>query len=98
MLFVFLAGIAPKEYIHELLFAHTDSVHEVYKKGELVISGKHTHCSFLGFVFAPFVASGPQILVFAIADEFHGNNVSEYHAYFYSAHGVVSLRGPPVLS
>lgn len=96
MLFIFLAGIAPKEYIHDILFDHTDTVHEVTKKGELVISKKHTHCSFLGFVFGPFVASEQQFLSFVDVPVYGSHQQSAYCFHFHSEHSVTALRGPPV--
>ena len=64
LLVVFLAGVAPKEYLHTLFYHHSDTVHHEYKKGELSLGNKHTHCSFLGFVLAPFVASDPIYIPF----------------------------------
>ena len=48
-MFVFLAGIAPKEYMHELFFDHNDTNEAPLKKDEVVIGNKHLHCSFLHF-------------------------------------------------
>ena len=97
MLVVFLAGVAPKEYLHDVLFHHHDTVHPVYKKGEVVISGKHTHCGFLGFVFAPYVASGTQSLSFSGPRYYSAAYVlPSYHFSYSSAHTAFSLRGPPV--
>lgn len=98
MLVVFLVGVAPKEYLHEALFHHEDTVHPVYKKGELVITNKHTHCSFLGFVFAPFVAAEKQYLSFEEVQTHSVNYVLPSYSFKYNAaHDAVSLRGPPAI-
>ncbi len=96
MLVIFLLGVAPKEYLHDALFHHEDTVHPVYKKGELVISNQHKHCSFLGFVFAPFVATEKHFLSFE--EVVVHNEAYLLPVYFYKyvvAHAAVSLRGPP---
>jgi len=98
MLVVFLLGVAPKDYLHELVYHHVDTVDPVYKKGEIVITGKHIHCNFLGFVFAPFVATGQQFLSFKEVP-FYTKYLSSHYEYFYSyPHKVISLRGPPRFS
>ena len=96
MLAVFLVGVAPTEYLHDALYHHHDTVHPVYKKGEIVITQKHIHCAFLGFVFAPYVATDKQLLSFRDA-QLHGANyvLPTYCFNYSSAHKVVSLRGPP---
>lgn len=95
MLSVFLLGVAPKEYLHQLLYQHEDTVHHKLEKGELVISDKHTHCSFLGFVFAPFVATEQQFLTFKQISCFTSYSQAFYHCSFSATYKVVSLRGPP---
>jgi len=95
MLVVFLVGIAPKEYLHGLLYRHTDTVDPVYKKGEVVISGKHTHCSFLAFAFAPYIASEKQFLSFKEVPVYTKYILSFYQYSFSSGHTDISLRGPP---
>src|ERR1700733_5671648 len=96
MLGVFFVVVAPKEYVHEVLFHHHDTVHPVYKKGEIVITSKHIHCGFLGFVFAPYVASENQFLSFKeIAVHTTKYLIPAYHFRCSSAHHVASLRGPP---
>ncbi len=95
MLVVFLLGVAPKEYLHELLYDHEDTVHSIVKKGELVISDKHTHCSFLGFVFAPFLATEKQFLTFREMVVYTSYLLPVYHCFSSSTHSIVSLRGPP---
>ncbi len=99
MLVVFFLGIAPKEYIHDVLFHHHDTVHPVYKKGEFSFTSKHTHCSFVGFVFAPFVGSEQQFLSFE-ADIVHNSGYLSpvYHFSYSSIHTTLSLRGPPAIS
>ena len=96
MLFVFFLAIAPKEYIHDVLFHHHDTVHPLYKKGEVVITGKHIHCSFLGFSFAAFVNGEKQTLSFKVFP-FHtgGYLVPDYCYRYSSSHIAYSLRGPP---
>lgn len=96
MIVVFLVGVAPKEYLHEALFHHHDTVHPVYKKGEIVFTPKHIHCSFLGFAFAPYVASGKQFLSFKqVTVHTAGYLLPDYHFLYPSEHFVASLRGPP---
>ena len=99
MIAVFFVGVAPKEYVHEVLFHHHDTVHPVYKKGEIVITPKHIHCDFLGFAFAPYIASEHQSLSF---QEFTvhaaGYLIPVYHFSYASLYHVASLRGPPYYS
>ena len=98
MLVVFLVGVAPKEYLHDALFHHHDTVHPVYKKGELVIGSKHTHCGFLGFAFAPYVASEQQFISFNDVSIYtEGYLLPFYHFNYFSGHHVASLRGPPAI-
>lgn len=98
MLAVFLVGVSPKEYLHEVLFHHHDTIHPIYKKGEIVITKKHIHCAFLGFVFAPFVATEKQYVSFKdIAVHIATYVLPVYHFYYSTLHKVVSLRGPPAL-
>jgi hypothetical protein len=89
MLVVFLAGVAPKEYLHKLLYNHIDTVDPVYKKGEFVISKAHIHCSFLGFVFAPFVATGKQFIVVQRISHVTQYLLSVYHYSYSSGHSIV---------
>lgn len=93
---VFLSGIMPKEYIHHALFDHEDDVHPIYGKGELVITKKHNHCSFLSFEFAPYVATYFQPIVFK-KEVVYNDYTSPIYTYTYSniVH-VRCLRGPPV--
>jgi hypothetical protein len=95
MLSVFLIGVAPKEYLHDVLYHHTDTVDPEYKKGEIVITGKHIHCSFLGFAFAPFIATEKQFLAFKEAPCYTHYLQTVYHYHYTSSHPVLSLRGPP---
>jgi hypothetical protein len=99
MIAVFFVAVAPKEYVHEVLFHHHDTVHPVYKKGEIVFSSKHIHCGFLGFAFAPYVAAEKQ--VFSPKEvTVHSTNylLPAYHFSYSSEHHVTSLRGPPYYS
>ena len=99
MIAVFLTGVAPTEYLHNALYHHHDTVHPVYKKGEIVITQKHIHCAFLGFVFAPYVASDKQYLSFRETLVHAANFVLPcYHFNYSFQHPLTSLRGPPVLS
>jgi len=96
MIAVFFVGVAPKEYVHEVLFHHHDTIHPVYKKGEIVITSKHIHCGFLGFVFAPYVASEKQFLSFKEIAVHTAKYLTPVNQFRYSsAHHVASLRGPP---
>lgn len=98
MLVVFFLGVAPKEYIHDVLFHHHDTVHPLYKKGEIVITSKHIHCSFLGFVFAPFVNTEKQFISFRHFQQHTATYLlPEYYYSYTSAHAVLSLRGPPAI-
>jgi len=95
MIAVFFVGVAPKEYVHEVLFHHHDTVHPLYKKGEIVITPKHIHCDFLGFAFAPYIASAAQTLTFRKVTV----HITSYVLPSYSSgHHVASLRGPPCIS
>jgi hypothetical protein len=94
---VFLAGIMPKEYIHHALFDHEDDLHPVYKAGEVVITKKHNHCSFLSFEFAPFLVQEPHFLRFKELVVFTGYILPVIEFSFYSLPHVVSLRGPPIM-
>lgn len=95
MVVVFLAGVLPKQYLHDLLFHHRDTVHPLVKDGELIISGKHIHCSFLGFVFGPFVSSQRITLSFH-GPLVHTSHFSVCYSYrYYCMLYVPELRGPP---
>lgn len=92
---VFLAGIMPKEYIHDAFFDHDDAVHPVYKKGELVITKKHHHCSFLSFEFAPFIVPSVHVITFR-QPVVHAGYVHSYYFFCYSNPFNVAIpRGPP---
>jgi hypothetical protein len=95
MLVVILAGVTPKEYLHDLLYDHTDTVHQEHKKGELVFSGKHTHCFFLGFVFAPFIVTEKQFLSFKEIAHYFDYNAPHYTHHYSFTYEVDALRGPP---
>lgn len=99
MLAVFLTGVAPSEYLHNALYHHHDTVHPVYKKGEIVITQKHIHCAFLGFVFAPYVATSKQFLSFTETPVHVACYVLPAYTFHYSAvYESVCLRGPPFIS
>ena len=96
MIAVFFVAVAPKEYVHEVLFHHHDTVHPVYKKGEIVITPKHIHCDFLGFAFAPYLATEKQFLSFnEVTVHTTSYVIPSYQFYYSSEHHVASLRGPP---
>ena len=95
MLVVFFTGIAPKEYLHELILHHHDAIHPDYKKGQFEFSRKHSHCGFLGFAFGPFVAQEKQYIAFTESIAFSAFLISEYHFFYHSAPKTPSLRGPP---
>ncbi|MCW3122461.1 MAG: hypothetical protein JWQ38_1953 [Flavipsychrobacter sp.] len=94
---IFLAGVMPKEYLHDALFNHHDTVDPVLKKGEVVISNKHTHCSFVGFAFGPFISTEKQLLCFEHSLKHVSYPVLYYCSSYSSIHHTVSLRGPPEL-
>lgn len=94
---VFLAGIMPKEYIHHALFDHEDDIHPLYAKGELVITKKHNHCSFLSFEFEPYVAAEPHYIVFKEPVYYTGFVLPVYSFFYTGTHRVIALRGPPTM-
>ena len=95
MLLVFLAGIAPKEYLHDLFCDHHDTVDQLLKKGDFVIGEKHKHCSFLSFAFGPFVATDKHTIAFKELTHYTNYLLPSYSCYFFNANKVISLRGPP---
>jgi hypothetical protein len=88
-------GIMPKELIHHALFDHEDDIHPLYGKGELVITKKHNHCSFLSFEFAPFFAPQQQSIVFKNVVVYIGYILPIYNYRYSNVVSVTSLRGPP---
>jgi hypothetical protein len=96
MFVVFLSGIMPKEYLHDAFFDHHDEVHPIYKKGEVVITVKHNHCSFLSFEFAPFLITEQQFLRFTESVVYTGYLIPVYQYHYSTSPDVISLRGPPV--
>lgn len=97
MLVVFLAGVMPKEYIHDMIHHHHDDVHPLYKKGELVITVKHNHCSFLSFEFAPFVPAEKPSFSFRQVVEHTSYIIPARYYHYASPFRTLSLRGPPIL-
>ncbi len=95
MFLVFLAGVMPKEYLHGAFYDHEDVIHPIYKKGELVITKKHNHCSFLSFEFAPFLVTEPQHISFKDVVHYAGYTLPVYACRYATEGRVVSLRGPP---
>lgn len=95
MFVVFLSGIMPKELLHDMLFDHDDDVHPVYKKGEVVITKKHNHCSFLSFEFAPFLATNEHFIPFEESVVYQGYLIPEYKYSYTTCCSELSLRGPP---
>jgi hypothetical protein len=92
---VFLSGIMPKEYLHDMLFDHTDEVHPIYKKGEVVITNKHNHCSFLSFEFAPFVRTESQVFRVLEQAVYTIFGLPVYTDTYTASFPVFLLRGPP---
>ena len=92
---VFLAGIMPKEYIHDAFFDHDDDIHPLYKKGEMVITKQHNHCSFLSFEFAPFVSTPTIVFVFRDYPVYHAHCPVAYEFLFTRLIQASHLRGPP---
>ncbi len=95
MFVVFLVGIMPKEYIHDALFHHEDDMHPIYKKGEVVITKKHNHCSFLSFEFAPFLVAEHQFIKFKETVCYTGYVLPVYTFHCTTSVNTLSLRGPP---
>jgi len=95
MFAVFFIGTMPKEYLHDVLFHHHDTVEPLLKKGETIIGAKHIHCSFLGFAFAHFTITDKVELKFHdIA--VHTAYVSSFYASFFpEAYRSFTSRGPP---
>lgn len=97
MLAVFLIGSTPPEHIHDLFAHHQDDIDPPVRKGQSVMTPQHHHCSFLGFVFGPFVTNETEYLFFE-----HITHASSWlescYAFSHSAiQDVVSLRGPPAM-
>jgi len=93
---VFLVGVLPPEYIHHAIYDHEDDVHPLYGKGELVITKKHNHCSFLSFEYAPFLAPSHVVFVAKERAVYTGYIQSVYTFRFQTPERVSSTRGPPV--
>jgi len=85
----------PKEYVHEAFFDHEDDIHPIYKKGEMVITKAHNHCSFLSFEFAPFLPAEVTVFSFNETAVHHEHYSSFYESYCPPVSGVRLLRGPP---
>lgn len=97
MLLAFLAAIMPKELMHDALLHHHDDVHPIYKKGEVVYSPKHHHCSFLVFEFTPFVAQ--QVILFnaKLPTYYFVRPTIAYQNFECNLSIATLLRGPPQL-
>jgi hypothetical protein len=96
MMLVFLVCVAPKEYLHDALYHHHDAVHRNYKKGEIVFTPRHHHCGFLGFAFAPFLATPKSYFVGYEVLVHLEKRLPEHFGYHYvSEHYTYTLRGPP---
>lgn len=92
---VFLMGAMPKEMLHEVFYDHEDTIHPIYKKGEMVITKKHNHCSFLSFEFAPFLATEFRVFTFRKVTN-HTTHFACYYEYLFTApFSFTKLRGPP---
>ena len=97
LLVVFLFGVVPPEYLHDIFANHHDGVDPILKKGQVVFMPKHTHCSFLGFEYAPFTVPEQPFQFFETITH-HTRWVNRNYYYtFSSRHQSLSLRGPPML-
>ncbi len=97
MFIVFLAGVMPREYVHDIVYDHHDDIHPVYKKGEVVVTNKHHHCSFLSFEFAPFLAGEQQFLSFNDNICHTTYVIPVWYFHYITPFGVRSSRGPPTV-
>ena len=97
MFFVFLAGVMPREYLHDIIHNHHDTIHPIYKKGEFVVTSKHNHCSFLSFEFAPFLATEKQFLLFRHVFSYNTHVVPPRYFHYATPFRVFSTRGPPAV-
>jgi hypothetical protein len=96
MCLIFLAGVMPKEYLHDMLFDHHDDVHPVYAKNEIVFTSEHNHCSFVGFVFAPFIHTEKIFLTFRTElPQYSVYALPGYHECCLAVFETIALRGPP---
>lgn len=98
MIVIFLYGIAPREYLHDLFAHHHDTQELLLKKGQTALTNKHTHCSFLGIDFGPFVAAEKQYFVFEYIAYPSTQTSAVYHTHFFTTYKKRCLRGPPVPS
>ncbi|NDC40120.1 MAG: hypothetical protein EBZ77_00960 [Chitinophagia bacterium] len=97
LLIVFLFGVVPPEYLHDIFANHHDGVDPILKKGQTVFLPKHTHCSYLGFEYAPFTVPEQPFLIFEHT-EHHTLWVACSYAFICSLRpSTLSLRGPPAL-
>ena len=92
---VFLIGILPKEYLHDVIFTHKDDVHPIYKKGELVFYKRHNHCTFVDYFLAHYIYSNRLFYIF----KKYTQNIDYKTTYivypYYKTPKIVTLRGPP---
>src|ERR1043165_2782180 len=99
ILLVFVVGTMPKEYLHDLISDHVDTVHRDYKKGELEFSGNHKHCSFVGFAFAPYISAEKHFFSFEEVSVHINKYILPLYCFRYTTFSsVIALRGPPALS
>jgi hypothetical protein len=97
MFIVFLAGVMPKEYLHDIIHNHHDAVHPIYKKGEVAITIKHNHCSFLNFEFAPFLKTEQQFLGFTQTISHTTYVIPSWYFHYATPFSITASRGPPVI-
>ena len=96
LLVIFLFGVVPPEYLHDIFAGHNDGIDPILKKGEVVFMPKHTHCSFLGFEFTPFALPTPQFVVFAQTVFYCKWIAVSYNYQHSSLHFTTASRGPPM--
>jgi len=95
---VFMAGITPQEYLHDLLYDHQDSFDASLKKGELVITNKHHHCSFLNFEYTPYLPAAQPVFIFATV-VYGLPHHDAARAFLHAAdEATIYLRGPPAVT
>jgi len=95
MLAVFLYGITPRDYLHDLFAGHTDTVDCHSAKQGVTIESKHTHCYFLLVDFGAYLATAHFYIPFRHLKH-EACYFLPYYKHFHSLSvRTVSLRGPP---
>ena len=93
-----LFGGTAKEFIH-LFTHHTDTVHSINEKGDLVIEPEHHHCSFLEYALPLFINADITEICFSVHKKLYPayKRINDAQVQI----GCVStayLRGPPSIS